>query len=80
MSQGSMTCAILLIAMAAAPVTAQRLDPPGSIAEGGKIRDISPQSTAARCIKNAYRLRAQVECARSDTYQAEQAKRRSSRS
>lgn len=79
MSQRSMAVAILLIATAAAPATPQRLDQPGSIAEGGKIRTISPQSEAARCKRSAYRLKAQVECARSDAYQAEQAKRRSSR-
>ena len=79
MTRASMTCAILLIATAFAPATAQRLDQPGSIAEGGKIKTISPESAAARCKKNAYRLKAQVECARSDAYQAEQAKRRSSR-
>lgn len=77
MNQRLITCTILLIAMAAAPTSAQRLDQPGSIAEGGRIITISPQSTAARCKKKDYRLKAKVECARSDVYQAEQAKRRS---
>jgi len=69
----------LLFGVAANPVTAQRLDQPGSIPEGGEAKAISPQSVAVRCEREQYRMKAQVECSRSDAYQAEQARRRSHR-
>jgi len=59
--------------------SAQRLEQPGSVAEGGEFKTISAQSSAERCKSTKYRVKSKVECARSDTYQAEQAKKRSHR-
>lgn len=79
MRQVYLAYAMLIVGMASGPAHSQRLDPPGSVAEGGKLNIISSQSIATRCKKDRYRSKAKVECARSDAYQTEQAKRRSNR-
>lgn len=79
MRNGGFIGLAVLIGAVASPAIAQRLDQPGSIAEGGESKVISPMSVATRCERASYRMKAKVECARSDAYQAKQALKRSRR-
>ncbi|TXC70638.1 hypothetical protein FSB78_06570 [Sphingomonas ginsenosidivorax] len=79
MRNGRLVGLAALIAAAASPAIAQRLDQPGSIAEGGETQPISSNSVAVRCARATCRMKAEVECAHSDAYQAEQARRRARR-
>ena len=80
MRNGTLVGFALLFGAVTSPANAQRLEQPGSIAEGGETKTISPESVAVRCARAKYRMKSQVECARSDAYQAEQARRRFHRS
>lgn len=80
MRNGTLVGFALILGAVTSAASAQRLEQPGSIAEGGEVKTISPESVAVRCAREKYRMKAQVECARSDAYQAEQSRRRSPRS
>lgn len=69
----------IALATPALPASAQRLDQPGSVAEGGALSPLSRQDTAERCKRPTYRARARVECARSDADRVEIANRRAHR-
>lgn len=72
-----LTFALLGVGFITQPSVGQRLDQPGSVAEGGTSVPLSTQAVAARCRNEKYRAKAQVECARNDAWEAAQAKRRS---
>lgn len=77
MRRNYLTFALLGTGFITQPSFGQRLDQSGSYADGGISVPFSPQAITARCRNEKYRAKAQVECARTDAWEAAQAKRRS---